>query len=85
LAGLFEPPPAQQIDRQRVARRGARTRLMPGSAGSVETLSRIMTRMPIVPSFAAQSAIVSATPGSFGSTGLTRPNRPGCAARTSSA
>ena len=43
---------------------------MPGSAGSVETPSRIMIRMPTVPSVAAQSAIVSATAGSVGSTGL---------------
>jgi hypothetical protein len=63
----------------------ASTRLRPGSAGSVETVSRIMMRIPIVPSFAAHSAIVSATPGSLGSTGLTNPNLPGYLARTSSA
>jgi hypothetical protein len=34
---------------------------------------------PIVPLVAAQSAMVSATPGSFASTGLTSPNRPGWA------
>ena len=55
----------------------ASTRLMPGSAGSVETLSRIMMRTPTVPFVAFQLAIVSATPGSFGSTGLTSPNLPG--------
>jgi hypothetical protein len=54
--------------------------LSPGSAGSVDTVSRIMIRTPIVPLVAFQSAIVSATPGSFGSTGLTKPKRPGCAA-----
>src|SRR4029077_15747515 len=59
------------------------TRLMAGSAGSVETLSRRNTRMPPVPVVAAQSAIVSATEASIGSTGLTSLNRLGCAAQTS--
>src|SRR6516162_5984446 len=57
----------------------ARTRLMAGSAGSVETLSLKKTRMPTVPLVEAQSAIVSATAGSVGSTGLTSLNRLGCA------
>ena len=40
-------------------------------------LGFIMMRTATVPSIAAQSAMVSATLGSFGSTGLTSPNRPG--------
>ena len=50
---------------------------MPGSAGSVETLSLKKTRMPTVPFAPAQSAIVSTTAGSVGSTGLTSLNRLG--------
>ena len=44
----------------------------------VATESRIMIRTPTVPLIAFQSAIVSATPGSPGSTGLINPNRPEC-------
>jgi hypothetical protein len=46
--------------------------LTPGSAGSVETLSFMMIRTPTVPFFAFQSAMMSATAGSVGSTGLIR-------------
>ena len=42
----------------------ASARLIPGSAGSVATSWFSMIRMPTVPLVAAQSAIVSATPGS---------------------
>src|SRR5260221_4849682 len=61
---------ARQVDRQRVLRcqgQNAVDGLMAGSAGSVDALSRRNTRMPTVPSVAAQSAIVSVIAGSVGS------------------
>ena len=61
----------------------ASTRLMPGSAGSSDTSRVIMMRIPTVPGVAAQSATVSATAGSEGSTGLINANRPGYLLRTS--
>ena len=58
----------------------ARTRPIPGWAGSRPGPGFSMMRTPTVPSCAAHSATVSATAGSVGSTGLIRANLPGCAA-----
>ena len=57
----------------------ASTRLMPGSAASVEISGVNMMRIATVPSIAAQSAIVPSTAGSLALTGLMTPNRPGWA------
>jgi hypothetical protein len=48
---------------------------MPGSAGSVDIPPVIISRMATAPSVAAHAAILSATEGSVGSTGLTKPIR----------
>ena len=62
----------------------ARTRFMPGSAGSSDVSKYGSSRIPTVPCVFAQSAMISSTAGSLGSTGLISPNRPGCAAPSSS-
>jgi hypothetical protein len=63
----------------------ASTRFTPGSSGATSGPAAIMMRMPTVPGVFFQSAMVSATLGSAGSTGFTTAKRPGCLLRTSSA
>src|SRR5215471_9689414 len=85
LLGLVQTRRAREIDRQGVLRRQSQNPVDGRVGGSVETLSLKKTRIPTVPLVETQSAIVSATPGSVGSTGLTSLNRLGCALYTSRA
>lgn len=80
LSNLLQTPPTQQGDREGVTRDGRENPVDARINGVADTLLFIMIRMATVPVVAAQSAIVSATAGSVGSTGLINANQPGCAA-----